>query len=100
MSTAYYPQIDNQTKRLNCTLEEILRTMVNYQQDDWDKHLIAAEFTYNNSIQSSTQISPFDLTEEHPLFVPFNLLNFTPPLNVPTVDEFCEQYCTTIQIVR
>lgn len=37
MSTAWHPQSDGQTKRVNQTLEEYLRHFLNYQQDDWVK---------------------------------------------------------------
>lgn len=69
MSTAYHPQTDGQTERANRTIEDMLRAYVNYKQDDWDDHLIAAEIAYNNSIQASTGYSPFYLNEgQHPNF--------------------------------
>lgn len=67
MSTAYHPQTDGQTERANKTLEDMLRAMVNYKQDDWDRCLVSAEIAYNNSVQASTQFSPFFLnTGQHP----------------------------------
>jgi len=35
LSTAFHPQSDGQTERLNSILEQYLRVYVNYQQDDW-----------------------------------------------------------------
>jgi len=35
MSTAYHPQTDRETERLNQTLEQYLRCYLNYQQDNW-----------------------------------------------------------------
>jgi hypothetical protein len=67
MSTAYHPQTDGQTERANRTLEDYLRGYVNYKQDDWDTHLIAAEIAYNNSINASTGYTPFFLSSgQHP----------------------------------
>lgn len=61
MSTAYHPQTDGQTERANRTLEEMLRSRINFQQNDWDEHLSVAELATNNSIQASTHFTPFYL---------------------------------------
>jgi hypothetical protein len=61
MSTAYHPQTDGQTERQNRTLEEMLRSRINFQQDDWDEHLEMAELAFNNSKQASTGYTPFYL---------------------------------------
>ena len=67
MSTAYHPQTDGQTERANRTLEDMLRAFVNWEQDDWDVYLPAAEIAYNNSIQASTGFTPFYLNYgQHP----------------------------------
>lgn len=59
LSTAYHPETDGQTERLNQILEQYLRIYVNYQQDDWVSLLPLAEFAYNNSPHSATQLTPF-----------------------------------------
>ena len=61
LSTAYHPQTDGQTERTNRTLEQILRAYTNHQADDWDVHLSAAEFAYNDSVNASTGFTPFVL---------------------------------------
>ena len=61
MSTAYHPQTDGQTERANRTLEEMLRSRVNFQQTDWDEHLAAAELAVNNAVHASTGFTPFYL---------------------------------------
>jgi hypothetical protein len=58
-STAYHPQTDGQTERVNQEMEQYLRLFVNERQDDWDELLPLAEFSYNNHIHSSTQQTPF-----------------------------------------
>lgn len=58
-STAYHPQTDGQTERVNQTLEQYLRSYTNYQQSNWSDLLPLAEFAYNNSVHSSTGITPF-----------------------------------------
>ena len=59
LSTAYHPETDGQTERVNQILEQYLRVYVNYQQDDWVSLLPLAEFAYNNTPHSATQLSPF-----------------------------------------
>src|ERR1700753_1153854 len=49
LSTAYHPQTDGQTERVNGILEQYLRIFSSYRQDDWAKLLPSAEFTYNNA---------------------------------------------------
>jgi len=59
LSTAYHPQTDGQTERINQILEQYLRIFINYQQDDWHSLLPLAEFAYNNTTHSATQVTPF-----------------------------------------
>jgi hypothetical protein len=58
-STAYHPQSDGQTERVNQTLEQYLRFYCDYQQDNWYQLLPLAEFVYNNASHASTKVSPF-----------------------------------------
>ena len=59
LSSSYHPETDGQTERTNQTVEQYLRCFINYQQDDWVDYLHFAEFSYNNSVHSSTKITPF-----------------------------------------
>jgi transposase InsO family protein len=66
-STAYHPQTDGQTERVNQEMEQFLRLFTNERQDDWDELLPLAEFSYNNHVHSSSQQSPFMVdTGRHP----------------------------------
>ena len=58
-STAYHPQTDGQTERVNQEIEQYLRLFVNDHQDNWMDWLPTCEFSYNNRIHSSTHFSPF-----------------------------------------
>jgi len=58
LSTAFHPQTDGQTERVNTVLEQYLRAYCNYQQDDWEKLLPIAEFCYNNMQAGSTKVTP------------------------------------------
>ena len=57
--TAYYPQIDRQTERMNQELEQYLRMFIDHRQEQWPDWLATAEFVYNNKVQTSTKVSLF-----------------------------------------
>nr|AAM01108.1 Putative Sorghum bicolor 22 kDa kafirin cluster [Oryza sativa Japonica Group] len=59
-STAYHPQTDGQTERVNQILEDMLRACAFDFGGAWDKSLSYAEFSYNNSYQASLQMAPFE----------------------------------------
>jgi hypothetical protein len=60
-STAFNPQTDGLTERMNQALEAYLRISFSYNQDDWFDWLPLAEFAYNNSHRESTKMTPFSL---------------------------------------
>jgi hypothetical protein len=60
-SSAYHPQTDGQTKRVNQILEDILRACALRDKKSWDKCLPYAEFSYNNNYQKSLKMSPFEV---------------------------------------
>ena len=59
LSTAFHPQTNGQTKRMNQELEQYLRMFIDYKQEQWPEWLGTAEFTYNNKVYLSTKTSPF-----------------------------------------
>ena len=62
MSTAYHPQTDGQTERVNQILEQYLRCFIeHHQKDDWAQYLPTAEFAYNNAAHKGTKHSPYFL---------------------------------------
>src|SRR5436853_4614443 len=58
-STAFRPQTDGKTERVNQTWEQYLCQYCNYEQDNWCDLLPLAEYAYNNSATTATQMSPF-----------------------------------------
>jgi len=59
LSTAFHPQTDGQTKRMNQELEQYLRFFIEHRQKDWPEWLAAAEFVINNKVHTATKVSPF-----------------------------------------
>jgi transposase InsO family protein len=61
LSTAFHPQTDGQTERMNQTLEQYLRCYCSEAQDSWAEMLAHAEFAVNNSVHNATRMSPFSV---------------------------------------
>jgi transposase InsO family protein len=60
-SSAYHPQTDGQTERVNQILEDMLRACALQYGRSWDKSLPYPEFSYNNSYQESLKMAPFEM---------------------------------------
>ncbi|GJP79406.1 hypothetical protein CLOP_g9640, partial [Closterium sp. NIES-67] len=68
MSSAYHPQTDGQTERLNQIVEQLLRAACKDEISKWDLHLPVLEFAYNNATHAATELTPFFLCYgRHPL---------------------------------
>jgi hypothetical protein len=58
-SSAYHPQTDGQTERVNQILEDILGACVLEHRGSWDQNLPWVEFSYNNSYQERLKMALF-----------------------------------------
>jgi hypothetical protein len=61
MSTAFHPQTDGHTERMNRTIQEMLKAVILQVKDveNWHEEVAMQEFAYNSSINSVTGISSF-----------------------------------------
>jgi hypothetical protein len=71
-SSAYHPQTDEQMKRVNQIIEDMLYACVLMDGPKWNKHLPLAEFSYNNSYQESIKMSPFEALYGRPCRTPLS----------------------------
>jgi transposase InsO family protein len=60
LTTAYHPQSDGQTERVNQEMEIYLRIFINHYQNDWTQWLPLATFSWNAWINPTTHRSPFE----------------------------------------
>jgi len=94
-STAWHPQTDGQTERVNQELDQYLQLFVNERQDNWYDLLPMAEFQHNNHVHSATQQPPFLLDTGR-----LPRMGFEPqqnPSGLETVNEFTERMRTAIK---
>lgn len=94
LSTAYHPQTDGQTERVNQTMETYLRIYCNQQQDNWVSLLPMAQIAYNNKLSEATGVTPFYANHgRHP-----NL--FTRALDTPIQTEAAISSVTRLKEVH
>ena len=60
-SSAYHPQSDGQIEVVNRSLGNMLRSFIGESPNQWDRVLAQVEFTYNDSPNRSTWMSPFQI---------------------------------------
>lgn len=65
-SSAYHPQSDGQTERVNQCLEIYLRCFVHSVPSKWAAWLHLAEYWYNTSYHSAIHATPFEVLYGHP----------------------------------
>ena len=99
MSSAYHPQSDGQTENANKVLEIMLRSVVDFDQKDWDEHLAAAELAINNAKSETTGYTPFYLYYSREATVSMDLA-IEQLLKVPEAQELQRNPAAAEEIAR
>jgi hypothetical protein len=96
-SSAFHPQTDGQTEVVNRSLGNLLRCLVTDHHTTWDLLLPQAEFAYNNSVNRSTGLSPFEIVTGRRPKVPIDLT----PLALPArISESAVDFAQHIQSIH
>jgi hypothetical protein len=97
LTSGYHPQSNSSAEVTNQIIEQYLRIHCNYEQTDWTDHISLAEFSYNNSINSTTQMTPFVANQGyHPQFSTL----VTNTSTVPAAEERAKQIDITLAELR
>ncbi|MCO5611565.1 hypothetical protein L7F22_065818 [Adiantum nelumboides] len=96
-SSAYHPQTDGQTERVNQILKEMLRHYIQIRLASWEEYLPLVEFAYNNAPHSVTGMTPFQAAYGHTPLVP---ANFVLQHKVVLADQFVQEMQDILVQVR
>jgi hypothetical protein len=95
-TTAYHPQSDGQTERMNRTLEDVLAKLVQDVPEEWDKWLPIVCFAYNTSVHRVTKETPMRMMMGREARTPLTMLVPPPPdesrEQSPWLQELMEQF--------
>ncbi|KAL0177176.1 hypothetical protein M9458_026070, partial [Cirrhinus mrigala] len=88
LTSGYHPESNGQAERLNQELTRFLRSYCQWNQSDWSRYLLWAEYAQNSLHKPSTNLTPFQC-----------ILGFQPPLfpwsgkpsELPAVDSWLQQ---------
>jgi transposase InsO family protein len=98
LSSAYHPQSDGQTERVNQCVEAYLRCFVHACPRQWYSWLSLAEFWYNTSYHTSLGKSPFEVLYGH---TPSQLgLESTEQCSVPDLSTWLQTRQLMLQQVK
>jgi transposase InsO family protein len=88
LTTAYHPQSDEATKRVNQEIEAYLSIYCTSHPEDWLHSLSTLEFTHNNQRHAERIHSPFELIQgNNPISVPITFSH----MKYPTIEEKMKQ---------
>lgn len=98
MSSAYHPQSDGQTERVNQCMETFLRCFVNACASKWVDWIYLAEFWYNSSWHSALGFSPFQVLYGYsPKHFGIDTLSACP---VPALDDWLQDKIVMQDLVQ
>ena len=98
LTSAYHPQSDGQTERLNQVLEQYLCVYSNFDQTNWLENLPLAEFCYNSHFHTAINMSPFKAT--YGFDPPVHWSTEVIPDSPPTLQEYMSTLNDTTQTLH
>ncbi|UYV79893.1 hypothetical protein LAZ67_18000997, partial [Cordylochernes scorpioides] len=97
-TSAYHPQTNGLTERLNKTLGDMLSMYVDVDQRNWDSVLPYVTFAYNTAKQETTGFSPFYLVHGRDVETPLDtILTYREEANL---EDYVESLVTNAEDAR
>jgi transposase InsO family protein len=87
LTTTYHPEGNGKVEHKNQEVEQYLHLFRDKCQEDWAKHLLAAEFTLNSYVHSGTSKAPFKLIYG---YCPDFTISIDKHSNMPGLDQWLD----------
>ena len=97
-STAYHPETDGQTERVNQVIEDILQAYCNREPKAWFYYLPLVEVAYNSSYHRSIGMSPFKALYDQDCITPLSW--FDPTIRVEASLQMLEEMEEQTRLIR
>jgi hypothetical protein len=98
LSTAYHPQTDGQTERVNQCLETYLRCITMHCPKKWHQWVSTAQWWYNSSFHSTIGMSPFQALYGYE--PPAREMVLTEVTQVAAVEEWTQRRINMDQLIK
>lgn len=72
-TTPYHPQTNGSLERYHLTLKDYLKHYIKPNQTDWDDYIAFATFSYNTTINKSTNHTPYELLFGRSAYLPSSI---------------------------
>ena len=99
-SSAFHPQTDGQTERVNRSMEQVLRTFCLDRPQAWAEQLCMVEFVLNAAPHVSTGFSPFKLMYGYEPVVPATLHVSEATAQVPAAEDYLQQMAHDLRVAQ
>ena len=96
VETVPYNPNANKIERFHRTLGDMLRSVVDENQKDWDDCLPACLLAYRTSVHSSTKCTPFFLTHGREAILPIDLIFPRPPQEYEVATIYGQEMADTL----
>ena len=97
LSTAYHPQTDGGSERMNQEIYAYLRAVVNHVQHDWDKWCPMAQLAINSRINTSIGMTPFFATHGYDAELPISIIEEQPRTSLLASEKKAHQFVEKLQ---
>ncbi|KAL0313078.1 UNVERIFIED_CONTAM: Transposon Ty3-G Gag-Pol polyprotein [Sesamum radiatum] len=98
LSTAYHPQTDGQTERVNQCVENYLRCMCHMRPKQWNRWLSLAEYWYNTNFHTGLKLIAFQALYGY-LLGPLTIDPYIPTTH-PEVEEYLQERSKLLELLK